>query len=1684
MHTRRTRTIARLAVVALVAAALATLAPQAAAPAAADPVQTASSSLAVGNGYSCALTPAGAVKCWGFNASGQLGNNSTANSSVPVTVSGLSSGVTAIATGTSHSCALTSAGAVSCWGLNTNGQLGNGSTTNSSVPVTVSGLSSGVTAIATGDAHSCALTSAGAAVCWGINGNGRLGNGSTTSSSVPVAVSGLSSGVTAIATGFSHSCALTSGGAVSCWGLNGGGQLGNNSTTQSSVPVAVSGLTSGVTAIAGGGAHSCALTSAGAAVCWGANSTGQLGNNSTANSSVPVAVSGLSSGVSAIAGGFNYSCALTSAGAVMCWGTNASGQLGNNSTANSSVPVAVSGLSSGVSAIATGNANQHSCALTSAGAATCWGLNTTGQLGNNVTTQSLVPVAVSGLSSGVSAIATGTSHSCALTSAGAVSCWGLNTSGQLGNNSTTSSSVPVPVPVPVAVSGLSSGVSAIATGANDSCAVTSAGAAVCWGSNNAGQLGNNSTTNSSVPVAVSGLSSGVTAIAGGSSHSCALTSAGAVMCWGLNSSGQLGDNSFANSLVPLAVSELSSGVIAIATGSSHSCALTSAGAVMCWGLNTNGQLGNNSTANSPVPVAVSGLSSGVTAIAGGNAHSCASTSAGAVKCWGTNSSGQLGNNSTTQSLVPVGVSGLSSGAIAIATGSSHSCASTSAGAVSCWGNNGNGRLGNNSTNQSAVPVAVSGLTSGVTAIATGGTHSCAVTSAGAVSCWGNNANGQLGSPPPTASPSEVSGGLTFGPLAPALTVVKTVDETSVVAGATVHLHVKVTNTGNVALTNVTITDANATSCQAAPFSLAVGANTTVDCTHVATAGEVAGGYHNTASVVSTEVTTPVVSNEVTVTVTPAPAPALSVVASADETSVVAGDTVHLHVKVENTGNVALTNVTITDANGPDCEAAPFSLALGASNRVDCEYVATADDVPAYKNKASVTSTEVTTPVVSNEVEVAVTAAAPGLSVVVSADEASVSPGQVIHSHVVVSNTGNVGLHNVTVSDTKVPDCANDGVFDLAVDAFVTIDCSYTTTGNDAGTFEHEVSVTADEVTTPVVSNQVDVTVDDAITVVMTANKTTVAVGSPVVFTIKVKNTSSLQLRTPTVVDDAVPDCVSAPVGAFLQPGQEHTVTCTLVPTAADIGTFSNTATADSSQIVAVVSNEVDVTVVAAAPALTVTQTADQSEVVAGDPIDVTVTVTNTGNVDLHGVMVTDPAAPGCEDGPFPLVVGDAYEISCTHVSTGADVPTYENRARVSATEVPTPVVSNTVSVDVTVPSGAAHVSGFVTETGSGVPVAGAVAVLLSPADFSPVAVGTADAAGHFGALAAPGNYYVYVVDPADGHAAGFHGAPSPSPVAAVADATTNADTSLAPTRGVISGAATADGTGDPLAGVLAMSVDLDAGGPGAGDLTGADGAYAVSGLRAGPRLVEFVDLTGGHRPEFFDDAPTPAGSSIISVVAASVTTADAGLAAQAAPSGGSHLVGEVTSSTGESLEGVAVMAVHTADFSLAAGDLTDASGHYDIEVDAGGYTLAFYDPTGGHRFEWFDDQGPDGLADAATVTATAGTPLGTDAALTPTTGAATGTVTESGTSDRLGSVAVFAIDSTGAVVGVTQVAPDGSYTLAGLPPGAHRLRFIDLTGSHTSEYFDDSPDYAGGTPVTITAGTTTPNVDGALAPTG
>lgn len=353
-------------------------------------------------------------------------------------------GVQQIATGNTHTCALISGGAVKCWGYNALGELGDGTLTNQLSPVDVVGLSSGVVSISAGDDHTCVKTSAGGVKCWGYNGEGQVGSGVFKNSATPVDVVGLTSGVSKVVAMHGHSCAITTSGGLKCWGANSSGQLGDNTTTLSLVPVDVTGLTSGVVSVNGGVDHTCAVTSSGGAKCWGANGSGQLGDNTTTDHITPADVYGLTSGVASIGTAYNHTCAVLTTGAAKCWGNNSLGQLGDGTYTTRLAPVSVSGLSSGVASISAGN--NHTCALTTNGGVKCWGYNMYGQLGTGNSYMQSYPTDVVGLS-GATSLSVAPNDVCATSSAGA-QCWGWNNNGQLGDGTTTNRKSPVFVQAP------------------------------------------------------------------------------------------------------------------------------------------------------------------------------------------------------------------------------------------------------------------------------------------------------------------------------------------------------------------------------------------------------------------------------------------------------------------------------------------------------------------------------------------------------------------------------------------------------------------------------------------------------------------------------------------------------------------------------------------------------------------------------------------------------------------------------------------------------------------------------------------------------------------------------------------------------------------------------------------------------------------------------------------------------------------------------------------------------------------------------------------------------------------------------------------------------------------------------------------------------------------------------------
>jgi alpha-tubulin suppressor-like RCC1 family protein len=845
--------------------------------------------ISVGNGFVCSILGDGSVVCWGRNASGQLGIDSTTNvgdattsvtTATPVNL-GLGKTAVAIATGSNHACAILNNGDLKCWGSNALGELGQDNDTGVgcgtaggctlvrnlaaiNLGLDTNGSSLKAIKVAAGASVTCALLQNGKIKCWGFGGSGQLGQDSTTnigcgagnscalmSSLNAIVFNAASVGTrsTDIALGTAGTaCALMENGKVVCWGSNTNGLLGaaaaNSDAGCGGVCTAMNSLDpvdlpgGGVLAkkIAVGTSHACALLTDGSIRCWGANGSGQLGIDNI----IPAGGCGACGALANVnlvfnnrdvAAGDGRTCSVTTEGKTWCWGNNGSGQLGFNNTTNigdglgDSMMLMVSNGPINFGAVTSPAPRSISawgsttCALLDSGEVKCWGLNTDGELGtDSATAIGCGAGGGCGLLSTSTAVNLGTEnralkvetsgqHTCALLTNGELTCWGRNSSGELGLNhtqsvGTNSGSLATLTSVNIGTNKKALDFSLPrSTDLGYTCTISTRGGVRCWGDNSTGQLGQNSliTTGDSagemdsltdVPDLAGGGSFGYAAGAKvGSGHTCALNPDGYLICWGKNTVGQSGqENSTtygaaspaAGGLAPVSATwftgniPLDGRVVKIEAGTQHTCVLThpTSGAdpaVRCFGAGSSGQLGRGSTddagssaiaPNNMALVQNVPVSNPVEVAAGGNS-SCIIASDRALICWGDNSKGQLGINSSDANKGSAGgdITGLS----AIQVGNTrvlqasisptHACAITTDHDLRCWGDNTIGNLGIDHT--TAVSDGVGASVASLSAIdlgtdrkalqvSTGQGATCALLDNGEIKCWGDNTYGQLG----------------------------------------------------------------------------------------------------------------------------------------------------------------------------------------------------------------------------------------------------------------------------------------------------------------------------------------------------------------------------------------------------------------------------------------------------------------------------------------------------------------------------------------------------------------------------------------------------------------------------------------------------------------------------------------------------------------------------------------------------------------------------------------------------------------------------------------------------------------------------------------------------------------------------------------------------------------------------
>jgi alpha-tubulin suppressor-like RCC1 family protein len=594
-----------------------------------------------------------------------------------------------------------------------------------------------------GGSHACVVRQSNGAVdCWGAGNDGQLGNGTALSRSTPTRV-GTPDVVLGkardVALGTRHSCALLTDETVWCWGSDDAGQMGDGGGASRFAPTPVDGLIH-VVAIVAGGAFTCALDGGGDVRCWGRNTDGELGTDfePTSRPTVPLPTKAV-----ALTARDRHACARLDDGRLFCWGSNEQGELGNGFRSSRQSPgPAMFPAGHTIAAIAAGTA--HTCALAD-GAVWCWGSNQVGELGDGTDTSHLLPTIVPLLSSfAVKDVSAAGHHTCAEDDRGSVWCWGANQAGQLGEGTTSNIAVPVPV------TGVDDAVS-VATGDSFSCAVRRNGTVWCWGDDRVGQLGAGTAIERLVPFPVPSIRGALSITAGGA-HTCArwsdmMNEAAATACWGDNQAGQIGDGTRLDrsTPVPLKFSLIVDDVVA---GALHTCLRGTTGpttppGAWCWGRGGSGQLGTSTLIDVVVPANVSAIGD-PQLIAAGKAHTCALLRDQSAWCWGANDDGQLGDRTTAGRSTPIAVMG--AGALTqIVLGGAHTCGLRTDRTVICWGRGTEGQLGDQMMTNSSSPVVVSALTN-VVEIAAGARHTCARVDdeTKTVHCWGEGESGQLG----------------------------------------------------------------------------------------------------------------------------------------------------------------------------------------------------------------------------------------------------------------------------------------------------------------------------------------------------------------------------------------------------------------------------------------------------------------------------------------------------------------------------------------------------------------------------------------------------------------------------------------------------------------------------------------------------------------------------------------------------------------------------------------------------------------------------------------------------------------------------------------------------------------------------------------------------------------------------
>ena len=705
---------------------------------------------------------------WGNGTNGKLGNGVTTGSiSTPVTTFAGGTNWKQVSSGGNHTAAVKTDGTLWAWGRNADGQLGNATITSTSTPVTTFAGGTNWKQVTCGGYHTAAIKTDGTLWNWGRNTSGQLGRYQDLSSALtPVTTFAGGNNWADTATtdpaelytlscGSFHTAAIKTDGTLWTWGSNGFGQIGDNTSGNvTTTPVTTFAGGTNWKQVAGGRDHTAAIKTDGTLWTWGRNQYGQLGTNNTTTRSTPVTT---------FAGGTNwkqvacasifrhtYTAAIKTDGTLWTWGRNTSGQLGDNTTTQRLTPVTTFAGGTNWKQVACGG--EYIAAIKTDGTLWTWGRNNNGQLGTNDLTNRSTPVTTFAGGTNWKQVAGGRDHTAAIKTDGTLWTWGNNTNGQIGDNTQYFNRL-----TPVTTFAGGTNWKQVAGGYKHIAAVKTDGTLWTWGGNSNGQIGDNTQifdlsqplTLRLTPVTTFAGGTNWKQVAGGDGHTAALNDDGVnkrLYLWGSDSGAQLGFFYLNQDVIPNQTFAGGTNWKQVSSGGSHTAAVKTDGTLWAWGVNTFGQIGDNTSGNvRTTPVTTFAGGTNWKQVSSGDSYIAAIKTDGTLWTWGRNAYGQLGNGVTTDRSIPVTTTAGGTNWKQVACGNSHTAAIKTDGTLWTWGNGANGALGNGvTTGNISTPVTTFSGGTNWKQVSAGGSHTPAIKTDGTLWTWGNGGSGILG----------------------------------------------------------------------------------------------------------------------------------------------------------------------------------------------------------------------------------------------------------------------------------------------------------------------------------------------------------------------------------------------------------------------------------------------------------------------------------------------------------------------------------------------------------------------------------------------------------------------------------------------------------------------------------------------------------------------------------------------------------------------------------------------------------------------------------------------------------------------------------------------------------------------------------------------------------------------------